>query len=77
MKRYDVSQEQINVIKHASRPTPVMYLSGGRPMGPTARENVNTAWRRLGEELGFDYMTVVRIPEVPETAFMAEPKEDA
>lgn len=55
---YEMTQAQLDKIIDACKPTPAMWLSGGRPMGLSPQENANTAWARLGEEMGFDYMTV-------------------
>jgi predicted TIM-barrel fold metal-dependent hydrolase len=58
MKNYEMTQEQLDEIMNACKPTPVMYLSGGVPMFNTPQENANHAWQKLGEELGFKHMTV-------------------
>ena len=57
-KNYEMTQKQFDKILDACKPTPVMYLSGGIPMSPSPQENANSAWRSLGEELGFRYTTV-------------------
>ena len=58
MKDFVMTEEQLNEIKEASKPTPVMYLSGGKPMFNSPQENANYAWEKLGKEMGFKYMTV-------------------
>lgn len=58
MKDFEMSQEQLEEIYNACKPTPVMFLSGGKPMFKTPQENANYAWEKLGKELGFEYMTV-------------------
>jgi len=58
MKNFEMTQEQLNELMNACKPTPVMYLSGGKPMFNTPQENANYAWEKLGKELGFKYMTV-------------------
>ena len=40
----------------ASKPVKMMMLQCGTPQGP--QENANTAWKRLGDRMGFDHMTV-------------------
>ena len=55
---FEMTDEQLQKIIAASKPTPVMFLTGGKPMFKSAQENSNEAWKELGEELGFDYMTV-------------------
>lgn len=53
---YEMTEEDLRVILDACKPTPVMLI-GGRS-GPSPQENANAAWRRLGEKMGFDHMTV-------------------
>lgn len=57
-KEFEITQDQMDKLLDACKPTPAMYLSGGRPMSGTPQENANLAWRSLGNELGFDGMTV-------------------
>ena len=57
-KEFELTQEQLNLLLDASKPTPVIFLSGGKPLFNSPQENANYAWEKLGEELGFDYMTV-------------------
>ena len=58
-KEFRLTPEQKAKILEASKPVPAMFLSGGIPMAGTPQENANRAWRFLGEELGFDYMSVM------------------
>jgi hypothetical protein len=37
---------------------PVMYLSGGTPIGSSLAEKVNNYWKGLGEKYGFKHITV-------------------
>jgi hypothetical protein len=55
---YEMTEEDLNAILEACKPTPVMYLSGGVPMGGSPQEKANLAWEKLGKRMGFDYMTV-------------------
>lgn len=57
-REYEISGEQLNVLLDAGKPTPVMYLSGGVPMGGSPYDNAMLAWRALGLKMGFDYMSV-------------------
>ena len=57
-REYEMSEAQHAVLLDACKPTPAMYLSGGIPMAGTPQENANHAWRALGTEMGFDFMTV-------------------
>ncbi len=55
-KEYEMSQEQLDKLLDASKPTRVMKIAG--QWGATQQENANSAWANLGRELGFDYLTV-------------------
>ncbi len=57
-KEFEMSEAQLNTLLDACQPTPVMYISGGEPMSRTPQEKANDAWRKLGDEMGFDGMTV-------------------
>ena len=57
-KEFELTQEQLNLLLDASKPTPVIFLSGEKPLFNSPQENANYAWEKLGKELGFDYMTV-------------------
>lgn len=71
MKQYTLTKEQLNKILDASKPTPVMFLTGGRPMFNSPQENANYAWELLGKELGFDPYTVCGVPGQPQSVFEA------
>ena len=58
MKTFEMTDAELKEIMDASKPTPVMYLSGGQPMFSSAQANANHAWKLLGDKLGFDHMTV-------------------
>ena len=49
---HHLSDEQLKRILEASKPVPLMYLSGGIPMGGSQQENANSAWRSVAAELG-------------------------
>lgn len=57
-KNFEMTQDQLIEIVNACKSTPIMYLPGGKPMFSSPQENANCAWKKLGEELGFDHMTV-------------------
>lgn len=71
-KEFEMTEEQLKKLLDASKPTPVMYLSGGTPMFDPPQENANRAWASLGEELGFQSMTVEPAPEKGDRFFTAE-----
>jgi hypothetical protein len=55
---YEMTEDDLNRILEACKPTPVMFLSGGAPMCDSPQENANRAWKELGQRMGFDHMTV-------------------
>ena len=57
-QEFEMTEDDLASLMDACKPTPAMFLSGGEPMGGTPQENANFAWRRLGEKMGFDHMTV-------------------
>jgi len=71
-KEFEITQQQLDFLLDASKPTPVMYLSGGRPLGSSQQENANHAWESLGKELGFKHMTVQPVPSKGQRFFTAE-----
>lgn len=76
-KEYEMTAEQETELLNVCKPTPVMYLSGGRPMFNSPQENANEAWRRLGVTLGFKHMTVRPSSKPDPRVFTAEPTTDA
>jgi hypothetical protein len=73
--RYEMTDDDLKTILAASKPTPVMFLSGGTPMGGSQQENANAAWSALGKKMGFDYMTVRPVPGENQRVFTAVPSE--
>lgn len=71
-KEFAITEEQRDTLLEAMKPTPVMYLSGGRPLGPSQQENANAAWVKLGKEMGFKGMTVRPVPGKSDLHFTAE-----
>lgn len=55
-KRYEMTQAQLDAIYAACKPVPYIIVGGHPP--PSPQERANAAWQRLGDELGFDGMTV-------------------
>ena len=72
-REFLVTQEEFDEILEACKPTPLMYLPGGQPMGPSPQENANAAWCSLGRKRGFDGMTVR--PTGSQLCITAEPVE--
>jgi hypothetical protein len=54
--KYKLTQEQFDGLIKQMQAVPMIALNCGAPRNQ--QENANTAWRRLGEEMGFDSMTV-------------------
>ena len=54
--KYEISQEQLDVLVAAGKAVPYLVFGGIPPQSP--QENSNAAWAALGSELGFKYMTV-------------------
>ena len=69
-RKYEMTDEQYEKILDSCRPVPYLVFGGIEPSSP--QENANRAWRALGDELGFHFMTV-EPGDSPKT-FMAEPK---
>lgn len=74
-REFEISQDQLDGLLNASKPVPYLIVGGRGPRSP--QENANTAWQALGEELGFDYMTVKPIPGKSNRFFMADVAADA
>lgn len=70
---FEMTEAQRDRIMAASKPTPVMYLSGGQPMYDTPQENANAAWRAVAAELGFVWDSVEPATGKSDRFFMAEP----
>lgn len=75
-KEYEMTQTQLDKLLDACKPTPAMWLSGGAPLFKTPQENANRAWRALGDEMGFNFMTV-EPSEKGSRFFTAEANEPA
>lgn len=72
MKRYTMTDEQLETLLDACKPVPYMIIGGHAPRSP--QENANDAWKRLGDELGFDWETVRPVPGESQKVFEAEEK---
>ena len=72
-KNYEMTQNQLDTLLDACKPVPLIAIHTGMPPSPQA--NANAAWARLGNEMGFDSMTV-QPGEGGDRFFSAEPKTD-
>ena len=76
-KEFEMSDEQLDKILDAGKPTPVMAIGdpkGGPPIpiGGHPQENANRAWQALGREMGFAYMSVQPVAGKEQKFFTAE-----
>ena len=55
-KEFEMTEAQLEMLYDACKPVPYMIFGGREPSSP--QENANTAWCRLGREMGFDGMSV-------------------
>lgn len=53
---FEMTQADYDELIHAMRPIPLVALQCGMP--PSQQEMANDAWKRLGERMGFDGMSV-------------------
>ena len=72
---FEMSEDDLASLMDASKPTPLMYLTGGKPMFKTPQANANTAWMNLGARMGFDHMTVSPVSGKGQLFFTAIKKE--
>lgn len=73
-QEFEMTEDDLKGLLAASRPTPVMFVSGETPMGPSQQENANRAWAELGERVGFEAMSVEPLREKGDRFFTAIPK---
>lgn len=72
---FQITQDELNEILEASKPTPVMYLSGGTPMFDSPQENANRVWKKLADKYGFVWDSAELISNKPPTNFKATPTQ--
>ena len=71
---YEMTNKDLEELLDACKSTPVMFLSGGTPIGGSPQENANRAWEKLGKKMGFDSITV-RPSNIGQRFFSAVPSE--
>lgn len=71
-KEFELTDEQLETLLNACKPVMAIMVGGVAPRSP--QENANDAWRNLGKEMGFDYMTVKPIEGKGQRFFTAEQK---
>lgn len=72
---YEMTEQDLKTLLEACRPTPLMAISGGRPMFDSPQENANRAWAALGKKMGFDSDTVQPLQGKGQRFFSAVPSE--
>ena len=56
-KTFTISEEGYQKLLDAGKPVRYMIFGGHEPTSP--QENANYAWKRLGDEMGFKWDTVI------------------
>lgn len=69
-KEFEMTEEQLQRLYAASQPVTYMVIGGVPPRSP--QENANAAWKQLGREMGFNYLSVRPIPQKGDRFFTAE-----
>ncbi len=69
-KEFKLTQTQFDVLRKAIRPVPYLALQCGEPASP--QERANAAWATLGNEIGFDGMSVEPVQGKGSLFFTAE-----
>lgn len=72
-KEFELTEKQYNRLLDACKPVPYMVFNGRTSASP--QENANAMWRALGDELGFEYMSVRPVPGKNQHFFTAEIKD--
>ena len=73
-QEFEMTQEEMDNIISINKGggDPVMFLSGGAPMGYSLQEKINQYWEILGKKYGFKPMTV-EASSKGKLYFLAEP----
>jgi hypothetical protein len=58
--KFTLTDEQFKRIVQINKKggDPVMYLSGGIPMGKSLPEKINDYWKEIGKDMGFNWTTI-------------------
>lgn len=74
-QEFEMTQEEMDNIITINKGggDPVMFLSGGTPMGSSLQEKINQYWKILSDKYGFEQMTVEGSSK-GKLFFLAEPK---
>lgn len=71
-KEFELTEQQLAMVLDASKPTMVIFGSGGVPLTSTPQENANYVWRTLGSEMGFVWDTARPVADKGQRFFTAE-----
>lgn len=71
---FEMGEEDLIELLAACKPVPMIMLQCGTP--PSAQENANAAWARLGKKFGFDYTTVRPVAGKNQRFFTAEQSKE-
>jgi hypothetical protein len=71
-KNFTITDDQVKKLMDAENDTPSLTIGGVKVK--SVHENTQMAWQELGEELGFDYLTVRPIHNLGYKHFSAIPK---
>ena len=69
-REYELTEAQLASLLDACKPVVCMRVGNYSP--PTPQENANAAWAALGNELGFQPLTVQPVPSKGPRFFTAE-----
>lgn len=69
-KMYELTDKQRERLLEASKHVPLVALNAGMPA--SAQERANRVWREIGDELGFQYLTVRPAHRKSDRFFTAE-----
>ena len=72
-KKFEMTDDELESMLEACKPVPYMVVGGVPPR--SQQENANSAWRELGDKLGFDSTTVRPVSGEPMKFFTAEPTD--
>lgn len=70
-QEFEITQEDLDVLLKACEPVVYIVFGGIEPI--SQQENANTAWKKLGDKMGFDWTTVLSNSK-GDRFFTAEPK---
>lgn len=71
---YEMTEEELQELNTASKPTPAMWTSNGTLIGGTPQANANRFWARLASKYGFEPMSPRPIDGKGPRFFTANPR---